>query len=75
MRQKQRKFDPDLWERAPVQDVSTLPCGIDEDIATEGSCGEMNALDSVSIVLTIAIHIIIWTLVIFSGKTLRITEK
>lgn len=72
MRQKQRKFDPDLWERAIVQEVSTLPCGIDEDIATEDSCGEMIVLDSVSIVMTIAIHIIIWTLVI---KTLRITEK
>lgn len=26
---KQRKFDPDLWERTPVQEVASLPCGID----------------------------------------------
>lgn len=29
MRKKQRKFHPDLWGKAPVQEVSTLPCGID----------------------------------------------
>ena len=29
MRKKQRKFHPDLWGKAPVEEVSTLPCGID----------------------------------------------
>ena len=29
MRKKQRKFHPDLWGKAPVQEVLTLPCGID----------------------------------------------
>ena len=29
MQKKQRKFDPDLGERVPLQQVSTLPCGID----------------------------------------------
>ena len=29
MQKRQRKFDPYLWERSPVQEVVTLPCGID----------------------------------------------
>ena len=29
MQKKQRKFDPYLWERSPVQEVATLLCGID----------------------------------------------
>ena len=24
-----REFDPYLWQRSPVQEVATLPCGID----------------------------------------------
>ena len=58
-----------------LKSTGTLHITLSSDIAVEGSCGEMNALDSLSIVLTIAIHIIVWTLVIFSGKTLSITEK
>lgn len=26
---KAKEFDPYLWERPPVQEVATLPCGID----------------------------------------------
>ena len=29
VQKKQRKFHPDLWGKAPVQEVSTLPCGND----------------------------------------------
>jgi len=29
VRKKKRKFHPDLWGKAPVQEVSTLPCGND----------------------------------------------